>query len=204
MAKPVILPETSTRDTLEGVNPSYPAFGSRPRLYLVREAVTTQVFTDRLLLVLAVGAGLLLRLWQLNGLGLNTDEAVYAGQAAAIVNDPTLKPFFPLFRAHPMLFQFTVSLGYLFGVNDWIGRVVSAAVGVATLYLVYRLGALLYGRQVAVFATLFLGVMPYHVIVTRQIILDGPMTFCATLTLYLVARFAATHRAEWLYTAGAG
>ena len=102
-----------------------------------------------------------------------------------------------------MLFQFLVSLGFLFGVNDWVGRLFSIAIGLATLCLVYRLGALLYGRQAAVFATLFLALMPYHVIVTRQIILDGPMTFCATLSLYLVARFATSHRPEWLYAAGA-
>jgi Dolichyl-phosphate-mannose-protein mannosyltransferase len=35
------------------------------------------------------------------------------------------------------------------------------------------------------------------------VLLDGPMTFFATLTLYLVARFAATRSTSWLYAAGA-
>ena len=49
---------------------------------------------------MAVGLALaaFLRLWQLNKLGFNSDEAVYSGQAAAIANDPVLKPFFPVFR----------------------------------------------------------------------------------------------------------
>jgi 4-amino-4-deoxy-L-arabinose transferase-like glycosyltransferase len=181
--------------------PSPPA--ARPHLYLVQEAVNRPNLVYPLLLMLALTGGAVLRLWQFNSLGLNTDEAVYAGQAAGVIGDATLKPFFPVFRAHPMLFQFIVSLGFLFGVNDWVGRLFSIAIGLATLYLVYRLGALLYGRQAAVFATLFLALMPYHVIVTRQIILDGPMTFCATLSLYLVARFATSHHPEWLYAAGA-
>ena len=35
---------------------------------------------------------------------------------------------------------------------------------------------------------LIMALMPYHVVVTRQVLLDGPMVFCATLTLYLLAR----------------
>jgi MFS family permease len=40
------------------------------------------------------------------------------------------------------------------------------------------------------------------VIVSRQVLLDGPMTFFATLTLYMLARFGNTHRSLWLYAAG--
>ena len=202
MTKSLAREERLPRDNPAAPDRAAPA-PARPHLYVVREAVQTLAFSDRFLLVAAVGAGALLRLWDINGLGLNTDETVYAGQAAGIVNDEALKPFFPVFRAHPMLFQFTISLGFLFGVTDWVGRVFAGIIGLATLYLVYRLAALLYGRQAAVFATLFMAVMPYHVIVTRQIILDGPMTFCATLSLYLLARFATSHRPEWLYAAGA-
>ena len=41
-------------------------------------------------------------------------------------------------------------------------------------------------------AALLLALMPYHVVVTRQVLLDGPMALFATVTLYLLARFAAT------------
>ena len=50
--------------------------------------------------VVAIPA-LTLRLVDLRTLGFNSDEAVYAGQAAAIVGDPSLAPLFPVFRAHP-------------------------------------------------------------------------------------------------------
>jgi 4-amino-4-deoxy-L-arabinose transferase-like glycosyltransferase len=42
------------------------------------------------------------------------------------------------------------------------------------------------------------------VIVTRQALLDGALTFFATLTLYLLAKFAITGLPAWLYAAGAG
>jgi len=148
------------------------------------------VVAERLFLVVVLATGAFLRLWEINALGYNSDEAVYAGQGAAIAADPTLKEIFPVFRAHPLLFQFIVATQYrLFGVNDLAGRLLSVAIGLATLYIVYLLGKLLYGRRAGMIAALIMALMPYHVIVTRQVLLDGPMVFCATLTLYLMARF---------------
>ena len=80
---------------------------------------------------------------------------------------------------------------------------VSAGVGVATVVVVYMLGSLLYGRKAGLIAALFMALMPYHVVVTRQVLLDAPMTLFATLTLYLVARFALSGRSGWLYAAAA-
>ena len=157
---------------------------------------------DWLLLgILALAA--FLRVWQLNRLGLNSDEAVYAGQGAAIANDGTLEPFFPAFRAHPLLFQTLLSVGDHLGILASFGRAVSALIGVATVGLGYGIGNLLYGRRAGLFTALILALMPYHVVVTRQILLDGPMVFFTTLTLYLVTRYAVTRREHWLYAAGA-
>ena len=56
------------------------------------------------------GVAAFVRLWQLNALGVTRDEAVYAGQAAAIAGDPALKGIFPVFRAHPLLYQFVLAV----------------------------------------------------------------------------------------------
>ena len=154
------------------------------------------------MVTLAVAAAL--RVWRLNEVGFNSDEAVYAGQAAAIATDPELDKFFPVFRAHPLLFQTVLSLGFRLHLAEGFERFASAALGVATVYLVYELGRLLYGRRAGLLAALLMALMPYHVAVTRQLLLDGPMTFFATLTLVLFARFLTTGRRGWLYAAGAG
>jgi hypothetical protein len=151
--------------------------------------------------ILVLGASL--RVWQLDALGFNSDETVYLGQGAALAGVPELDPYFPLFRAHPLLFQALLSIGFRFGLEGSFGRLVSAGVGLATVLLVFETGRLLYGRRAGLLAALLLAVMPYHVLVTRQVLLDGPMTLCATLTLYLVARYAVTERAMWLYAAAA-
>ena len=73
-----------------------------------------------LAMIMSAAAGL--RIWGLNQAGYNTDEAVYSGQAAAIAGDPSLKEIFPIFRAHPLLFQFVLALVFHFGVSDFGGR----------------------------------------------------------------------------------
>ena len=155
-----------------------------------------------LAIILSVAVGL--RVWGLNRVGYNTDEAVYAGQAAAMAQDPALKEIFPIFRAHPLLFQFTLALVFHFGVSDLLGRLVAVVISSATVFLVYRLGSLLYGQNAGLLAALFLALMPYHVVVSRQVLLDGPLVFCTTLTLYLLARFAKTEHPAWLHATGVG
>jgi hypothetical protein len=150
------------------------------------------------------GVAAFLRLWQLNALGFNSDEAVYAGQAAAIAGDPALKGIFPVFRAHPLLFQFVLAVLFRGGSRDLVARLLAVAFGLATVYLVYRLGSLLYGQAVGLLAAALLAVCPYHVVVTRQALLDGALTFFATLTAFLLAKYATTGFPPWLWAAGAG
>ncbi|HKP20427.1 MAG TPA: glycosyltransferase family 39 protein [Thermoleophilaceae bacterium] len=144
-----------------------------------------------------------LRLWHIDSVGFNSDEAVYSGQGAAIANEPELGDLFPVFRAHPLLVQTFLSLGWRLGLDTGFERLVSVAAGVATVYLVYELGRQLYGRRTGLIAALLLALMPYHVLVSRQVLLDGPMTMLATLTLLLLVRFVMTGRPAWLYATGA-
>jgi hypothetical protein len=150
--------------------------------------------------ILMLGTGV--RLWQINTLGYNSDETVYAGQAAALAGVPVLKDMFPIFRAHPLVFPFLLSLGFQFAFSDLLGRLLAVVFGMATVYMLYQLGVLFYGRWVGLVSALLLAVMPYHVIVTRQVLLDGPMVFFATLALFLVARYALTGHQPWLWAFG--
>jgi len=164
-----------------------------------RESVM-RIFSVVLVMCVAVS----MRVWGLNAIGYNTDEAVYSGQAAAIAQVPVLKEIFPVFRAHPLLFHFLLALLFNFGVSDLAGRLLAVAIGVITIYVVYRLGNLLYGENTGILAALILAVMPYHVVVSRQVLLDGPMVLCSTLTLYMIARFVLTQHPMWLHAAGIG
>jgi dolichyl-phosphate-mannose-protein mannosyltransferase len=156
---------------------------------------------ELLLLGLVMAAGGLLRVWEIDAVGLNSDEAVYAGQGASIAGDEQLAPYFPAFRAHPLLFQTLLSIGFEIGQPEVFGRCAAAVLGVATVLLTYLTGRLLYGRTAGLVAGAILALMPYHVVVTRQILLDGPMVLWSTATLYMLARYARSGRPTWFYAA---
>src|ERR671911_2733868 len=98
--------------------------------------------------VIVLAAGV--RLLGLNQIGFNTDEAVYSGQAAAIAQVPVLKDIFPIFRAHPLLFQFLLALLFNFGLSDLAARLLAVAVGVLTVYFFYPLWRLLFREKLGI------------------------------------------------------
>ena len=161
-----------------------------------------RVLTSAILIgILAVAA--LLRFFAINRYGFNSDEVVYSSQGGAIANDPSVSGLFPVFRAHPLLFQSTLSIGWIFGGVELFGRALSAVFGLITILLTYHTGRLLFNRPAGLLAAAFMAVMPYHVLVSRQVLLDGPMAMFATLTLYALVRYAISQRPIWLYaTAG--
>jgi 4-amino-4-deoxy-L-arabinose transferase-like glycosyltransferase len=98
--------------------------------------------------------------------------------------------------------QFLFSLPYrIVGVNDITPRLISVAFGLAAVALCYYTGKLLYGRRAGMVAAAVLAVMPYHVIVTRQALLDGPETTLFLLSMYLLARYSRDAEARWLFAA---
>ena len=144
-----------------------------------------------------------LRLADLAAVGLNSDEAVYSGQAASLAGNQHFVDLFPIVRAHPLLFQALISPFYASGVPDLPGRYANVVFGLGTIVLVFVLGRIAYGRRAGAIAALLLALMPYDVIVTRQVLLDGPMTFFATAALVCLALLAQTSNGRWLVAAGA-
>jgi 4-amino-4-deoxy-L-arabinose transferase-like glycosyltransferase len=153
-------------------------------------------------ILLAVGA--VWRLWDLNRDGFNSDEAVYAGQAAALAGDVAYTHLFAVFRAHPLLWQFTVSLIYrITGVNDLAPRLLSVALGLATVVIVGILAGRLRGRWAGVVAVGALALSPFAVIVSRQMLLDVPLAFFIGLSALLTVLYLRLPRPLMLYSAAA-
>jgi hypothetical protein len=158
---------------------------------------------ERIVLAIALIGGSILRLIDLSRVGLNSDEAVYAGQAASLAGNPHFTGLFPVIRAHPLVFQVLISPFYANGTPDVPGRYISALFGIGTIGLVYLLGRTLYGRRAGAIAALLLAIMPYHIVISRQILLDGPMTFFATAALLCMTVFVRSDNRRWLILAGA-
>ena len=107
----------------------------RARTKGVARVMLHETAISRWMVALAMISGTFLRLWQINAMGFNTDEAVYAGQAAAIAGVTGLKDIFPIFRAHPLLIQFLLSLIYKIHFSDVAGRYLAVAFGLGTIYV---------------------------------------------------------------------
>lgn len=163
---------------------------------------------DRLLATLAIvivgSTAAILRLAQLTQFGFNTDEAVYSGQAAALAGNQQYAAMFGVFRAHPLLVHFLVSLIYrITGINDVAPRVLSAIFGIGLVLVAGAVAAVAYGRLAGLLAMAFTAVSPYAVTVSRQMLLDGPMAFFAGLTILFLALYVRRPRRVLLYSAGA-
>ncbi len=164
----------------------------------IRGPVPTSVW-----LALTLVVGLVVRLVNLNIFGFNSDEAVYAGQSASLAGNPLFVNQFPVFRAHPLLLPTLLSPLFSSGTPDLRGRFVVALLGVGTIFAVFLVGRELYGSKTGVLGALILAIMPYHVIVTRQLLLDGPAVLCITFAFWMFARYVRTERFEWLAASAA-
>ncbi len=149
------------------------------------------------------GVGALLRFWDLGAVGYNNDEAVYAGQAAALAGDQARAQFFSIFRAHPLLIQFFISLVFRVQFSEFAGRAVLAAFGTATLVAAYLLGLVMFSKRTAVIGSLLLAVLPYHILISREVLLDVGLAFFYTITILFVVKYAKTGRLLWAYAFGA-
>jgi len=140
--------------------------------------------------------------WELDKVGFNSDEAVYAGQAAALAGDESKAQFFSVFRAHPLLVQFLISIIFRFQVSELGARAVTAALGTLTVSALYVLASMLYSRRVAVISSLVLALLPYHILVSRQVLLDVALGFFYTLTMVFLLGYVKTRRLVWAYAFG--
>lgn len=132
-----------------------------------------------------------LRFWAVGAVGLNSDEAVYAGQGAALTGNPDLSPHFSIFRAHPLLLQLIVGIVFRFTeVSDVVARVVVVSVfGLGCVLGSYLLAARLYGRTVGLVSAAVIATLPYHVVVSRQVMVDTAMGLFLVLATWLFARY---------------
>lgn len=144
-------------------------------------------------LFLIIVVALIVRIWGLGDVGFNSDESVYSGQAANLAGNHPFAEHFSIFRAHPLLFQFMVSLSFeAFGVLDTNARMVSVIFAVSTIYVTFLIGSNLFNKRVGLVSAFILAILPYHVIVSRQAIVDVPYSLFFNLMLLFMIKYVMT------------
>ena len=140
------------------------------------------------IIILIIISATVLRVWDLGSVGFNNDEAIYSGQAATLAGHKEFSEYFSIYRAHPLLLQFMISILFgIFGVGDVIARIIPAILGILTVVVTYLIGKVLFNRRVATVSALVIAILPYHVIISRQVLLDVSLAFFYTLSLFFMA-----------------
>jgi 4-amino-4-deoxy-L-arabinose transferase-like glycosyltransferase len=114
--------------------------------------------------LIAVGAAL--RLWNLGAESLWQDEAWSWGLIQGTPKDLVLR--LARFDAHPPVYFLCLQAWSLLGGSEAWLRALSAVFGVASIPLLYRLGARVGGMKVGLIAAALLAVSPYHVYYSRE------------------------------------
>ncbi|HKR36831.1 MAG TPA: glycosyltransferase family 39 protein [Steroidobacteraceae bacterium] len=111
------------------------------QLFVVTAPAVTETVLHRLLLVVVLGAGIVVRFWGLGAHGLHGDEETMAMATMHIVKDGL--PILPSGMLYPRglseLYLMAASV-LMFGESEWAFRLPSALAGVALIYLCYVAG----------------------------------------------------------------
>ena len=147
-----------------------------------------------------VAAAGLLRFWGLNAgvpYNISVDEPQVLNRAVGMMRSGDLNPRFYDYPALYIYMQMVVACfrfmtGALLGYWDSLGaapisafyvwgRALTAALGTATVFIVYRIG-LRWGSRQALLAAGLMAVMPLHVRESHFVLTDVPVTFFVALT----------------------
>jgi 4-amino-4-deoxy-L-arabinose transferase-like glycosyltransferase len=148
---------------------------------------------DCILLIIIVGLAFFLRFWDLGWNGFNGDESIYSGQAASLLGNTDFLGDFSVFRSHPLLLQSLVSIAFaIFGIQDVVARIIPVIFGTLSVFMTYHVGKLFFDRNVGLISCLVLALLPFHIVFSRQVLLDVPFSFFIIMFLYLGFKYRIT------------
>lgn len=154
-------------------------------------------------LIIIIALGFFLRSWDLGWNGFNGDESIYSGQAASLLGEKDFLKDFAVFRAHPLLLQSLLSVAFaLFGIHDTVARTVPVIFGTLSIFVTYLLAKELFDRKVGLASSLVLALLPFHIVFSRQVLLDVPLSFFVILVLYFMTKYKITERNIYSYWTG--
>jgi 4-amino-4-deoxy-L-arabinose transferase-like glycosyltransferase len=158
---------------------------------------------DIIPIIIIVGLAFFLRFWDLGWNGFNGDESIYSGQAASLLGEQDYLKNFAIFRAHPLFLQSMVSITFaIFGITDSTARLVPVIFGTLTVFFTYLVAKELFDRKVGLMSCLVLALLPFHIVFTRQVLVDIPLSFFLMLFLYFIIKYKITENTIYSYWTG--
>jgi 4-amino-4-deoxy-L-arabinose transferase-like glycosyltransferase len=100
------------------------------------------------------------------------------------------------FQLYPFL---VAALYFIFGVHETIGRLVSIGFGLGGMWYLYLLARKYYGKETALYASLFYAVLPMMVYYTRTFQPEATMIFFSVASLYYFSEWVDDERSTNFY-----
>jgi 4-amino-4-deoxy-L-arabinose transferase-like glycosyltransferase len=149
------------------------------------------------------------RLWQINNIpgGLFPDEAAN-GQDALLILDGYHTPFFEKGLGREALYFYLLAISVkFFGLGVWHIHFVSAIIGVLTVIATWLLGKQLFNQRIAFFASFFVAISTWHIVLSRTGFRAILIPLISTLAIYFIFLIlkenSAKKRALWAILSGA-
>jgi len=138
---------------------------------------------DPLLLIILALSGFL-RIFHLGTRSLWIDEAI---QAEASGSKSILEIFSALDTqaASPPLDYLFTRLALFIGEGDFFVRLHAAVFGILSVYLVYKIGCLLFNKTVGLISAFMLSVSTYHILYSQEARFYSSLVFFSLLSVYL-------------------
>jgi len=122
-------------------------------------------------------------------------------QKTLILNNPIINPIY-MFPSRLLMTYATALSFFLFGVSDYSAALFPLICSLLSIYIVYKIGLLLFNYRVGLFASFFLAIMPVDTIFSTRVTPDVPIAFFMMLGVYLFLKGMEQNKAWYFYFAG--
>lgn len=136
---------------------------------------------------------------------IKLDQSFWLDEAINVVNAQNLPLWeyltrYPIGDFHPPLYFAILWIwSHLFGFTEWVVRIPSVIFGIASVFMTYLLGKLIFEKKVALLAGLFLSLSPLHVYYSQEARMYSLAAFSVALSFYFLIRLKDGLRFFWGY-----
>ena len=139
-----------------------------------------------ILLLIILAIALFLRLYNIDKKSYGLDEEYSIGLALLPIKHLLIHPELD---THPPFYY--IFLHYwikLFGETEKSTRSLSVVFGVATIFIIYRLGTFLFNREVGIISSAIMAVSPFHIRYSQETRMYSLMVMLAVISMYFFSR----------------
>ncbi len=169
-----------------------------------------------ILLASILVVGLFIRLWGINH-EIYTDENKVITPSVLLAQGKQVPLLYPKGSYYPHFYHYILGVAFLppalmhmpypsadtsVDIYTLIARIVTAIIGTATLYVVWKIGKLISSPRLGLIAALLIAFLPLHVKYSHYAHVDIPLTFVATCALFAALQIWKLGTMKWYVLAG--